>query len=142
MTNLPKKNMNKQKELKNLIGEHLLSGVDTYSKKIAVESYYNFGEDCNCISFVLDSVTYTAIENPSDGYRSSMKKLEIDNVVVKNTFPPIKVVGRMKPNDDYGVNDVLEFINLENGKTVLEVGTSNVEDYYPYFVANFYPENL
>jgi len=56
-------------------------------------------------------------------------------------FPGVEVVVRKKPND-YGENDTLEFINSKNGEVVLEVGTDNSDDYYPCFVANFYPEKI
>ena len=129
-------------KLEKLIGKHLLSGVDTYAKKITDKNDYNFGVDANCISFILDGITYTAVEDVDDGYRSSMKKLGVDTVVVKNTFPKTEVLVRMKSDSDYQVNDILEFINTKNGKIVLEVGTDGTDYYYPCFVANFYPELL
>ena len=45
---------------------------------------------------------------------------------VKNTFPAVK----------------LELLDCKTGKTVLEVGTENTDDYYPCFVANWSPENM
>lgn len=129
-------------EVKELVGKHLLTGVDSYSKEETDKSSYSYGEDANCVSFILDGVTYTATEDPNDGYRSSMKSLEIDKYAVKNIFPEVEVFGKMKANEEYSVNDTIQFVNTKNGEVVLEVGTDNTDDYYPCFVGNFYPENL
>jgi hypothetical protein len=51
-------------------------------------------------------------------------------------------MGKMKDNDTYSVNDTIQFIDVVTGKVVLEVGTDNTDDYYPYCVMNWYPENL
>jgi hypothetical protein len=37
---------------------------------------------------------------------------------------------------------VNSFTDVVTGKVVLEVGTDNTEDYYPYCVMNWSPENL
>lgn len=39
-------------------------------------------------------------------------------------------------------NDLLKVYDVENGKLILEVGTANTNDYYPYYVANWNPENM
>jgi len=125
-------------ELKSLLGGHKLSGVDMINRQI---EKYGSMEDCNVINFVLDGKTYTAIEDPSDGYRSSMEKIFISDDKVINNFKPIAVVAIEKPCT-YCENDVVQFFDCKTGKLVLEVGTENVDDYYPSFVANFNPENM
>lgn len=118
-------------ELKDFVGEHFLTGVD-------FDSY----EDCQAVNFILDGQTYTAIEDPNDGYRSNMREIKESAVLVRNIFTPCRVLGRMKDDSDYEQNDVIEFIDLSTGKIVLEVGTGNTDDYYPYWVATFTPENM
>ena len=125
-------------DIKSLIGVHQLSGVDTLKRN--VERYGDF-EDSNVINFVLDDKTYTAIEDPSDGYRSSLEDIYISEDKILNSFTPIKVVGIKKP-DTYEQNDVVSFYDCVTGKIVLEVGTENIGDYYPRFVGDFYPENM
>ncbi len=128
--------------LKDLIGKHILTGVDLWNKKVK-ESYGDYYEDCECVSFVLDGVTYTAIEDPEDGYRSCMSEIGISkNDVVKNIFPPVEVLVREMSDDDYEENEAIEFIDTQNGKIILTVGTKNINDYYPYFVSEFVPENM
>ena len=48
----------------------------------------------------------------------------------------------MKGSCDYENNDILVFVDFENGKEILEIGTGNYDDYYPYCVLNYYPENM
>ena len=127
-------------ELKALIGKHKLSAVDIGNMQIK-ERYGAGFEDASCISFTLDGITYTAIEDPEDGYRSSMGTLNECNHVLQNQFPAIEVIGRMREKGEYGqVDEVLELVSSENGQIVLEVGTTNTDDYYPSFLAWWKPE--
>ncbi len=128
-------------ELKDLVGLHKLSGVDMNSEMVKREWGDDF-EYCQVINFVLDRKTYTAIEDPNDGYRSSMREIKQSKVVVKNTFAPVQVMGIMRGKSDYNENDVVDFYDTKNGKVILSVGTENTNDYYPCFVAEFTPENM
>ena len=136
--------MSESIELQSLVGEHVLTGVDFSNESI--KRYWGNGfEDAQVMNFILDGVAYSAIENPDDGYRSSMRELRIlGNGVVTNTFAPVRVVGRYLTRlDDYGYEcDILELIDVVTGLTVLRVGTENTNDYYPYFIAVFTPENM
>ncbi len=53
-----------------LIGEHTLDVVDGAIEKFQ-EYEWRGAEDCQTLTFRLDGVTYTAIEDPDDGYRSA-----------------------------------------------------------------------
>lgn len=125
-------------ELQELVGLHKLSGVDMSNEKIKEEWGDSF-EDCQVINFILDKKTYTAIEDPSDGYRSSMREIKLSKVVIKNVFKPVKVMGVMRQDTS---DDVIDFFDVKTGKVVLSVGTENLDDYYPGFVAFFNPENM
>jgi hypothetical protein len=98
-------------------------------------------EDCQVINFVLDGVTYTAIEDPNDGYRSTMREIATSDKSVSNTFTGQEVLAKMRENDKYE-HDILDLIDVVTGKVVLSVGTGNTDDYYPYWVAEFTPENM
>ena len=76
-----------------LVGLHSLDPVDVGSQQI---ERYGSQEDCNTISFRLDGIVYTAIEDPSDGYRSSMDNIFVDNREMKNVFPSIQVMAKKK----------------------------------------------
>lgn len=127
-------------ELDSLVGEHILDGVD-----LSIESVKRYGdcfEDANVIRLRLDGKVYTAIEDPSDGYRSSMDRLFVEDCLIKNVFPPVKVLAKKKANYTYGVNDTIELIDVVTGKVVAEFGTDNTDDYYPSFVSAFWPQNM
>lgn len=126
-------------ELSSLVGEHMLDAVDMETE--SVERYADCFEDAEVIRFRLDGVTYVGIEDPSDGYRSSLGTLHVSpDAQIKNAFPPVKVLGLMKDHGEYGrKNDTLQLIDVVTGKVVLEVGTDNTDDYYPWFVGMFDP---
>lgn len=126
-------------ELKDLVGIHDLSGVDTTVEKVKIWSSY---ENVEVVRFVLDGITYKAIENPDDGYRSLCKELLVCNEAVSNKFPPQKVRGSVKGNTSGNMHDVIQFYDLISHKLVLEVGTNYVDDYYPCWVMGWYPQNL
>lgn len=127
-------------ELKDLVGEHVLDGVDFYTER--QPGSYADTDDASVCRFRLDGVVYCAIEDPSDGYRSCMRELAVGSKDrMKNVFPAIRVIGRYvsKDEDSYNEHDILELVDAITGRVVLEVGTHNADDYYPSFVANFDP---
>jgi hypothetical protein len=127
-------------KLDDLVGRHSLSGVDFESEP---------GDDCNdyhdsmVCRFVVDDITYAAIEDPSDGYRSAMQDILISKKKIKNKFKPVKVFAHMA-HGKYSCDDkyILEIYDEKTGKLVLEMGTDSSDVYYPSFVANFSPENM
>lgn len=127
-------------DLDSLVGEHILDGVDLSTER--VKNYGDEFEDANVIRFRLDGKVYTAIEDPSDGYRSSLDRVFVEDCAIP-AFPPIRVIGVKKPDDRHGyVNDALQLIDVVTGKVVVEAGTENTDDYYPSFVSAFHPENM
>ena len=125
--------------LEDLLGKRILTGVGESTGKIV--DYCGDEVNSDRISFILDGVTYTAIEDPSDGYRSAMKELIVGGEV-KNTFPPCEVLCRKAPDNEYVKNDALQMIDTTTGKVVLTVGTQNFDDYYPSFWAEFNPGHM
>lgn len=127
-------------ELKDLCGEHVLTGVDRTNQ---IFKSYGGDEDSQVINFTLDGKTYTAAENPDDGYRSCMRYCAVSDEPTKNVFAPVRVVGRLKEQggDDEAPN-VLQLFDVVTGKLVLEVGTEYADSYYPSWVACFSPENM
>lgn len=125
-------------DLESLVGKHYLTGVDYDTESI---KHYSNYEDCQVVRFRLDGITYMAVENPDDGYRSMMRGLFVVEDDVKNKFSRVQVNGVMRKGS-YTVDDVLQLWDVKSGKLVLEVGTGNIDDYYPSFVGAFYPENL
>jgi hypothetical protein len=128
-------------ELKDLVGEHELSGVDVTHEE--VESW-NGTEKVEVVRFVLDGVTYKAVEDPDDGYRSRCDELIVCDEKISNIFVPHKVICKMAPDDSDGYDnkDVLIMYDAVTKALVLEIGTGNTDDYYPYCVLNWFPEGL
>lgn len=126
-------------ELNDLIGLHKLSGVDYSTEHI---KDYGDMQQCNAINFVLDGITYTAVEDANDGYRSAMREIKVSHFKVTNRFKPVKVVGTMRLQIDSDGCDILDLIDVITGKIVLSVGTNHLHDYYPSFVYEWTPENL
>ena len=128
-------------KLKDLVGLHALDAVDYSTEQ--VKDYDGF-QDANCITFRLNGVVYRVIEDPSDGYRSSMEKIEIiPKAKMKNVFNKTKVFCIHATKGTYGdTSDLLQIYDAKSAKLILEVGTENVSDYYPCFVAKFSPENM
>lgn len=128
-------------EFYELCGEHLLDAVDTSNEQ--VKTWGDEFENCEVLRFRLDGKVYTATEDPSDGYRSSMRTFEVSESPMKNTFEPIRVLARHRTEGSYGCSDdVLELLDIKTARVILEVGTHNTHDYYPSFVASFNPGNM
>lgn len=132
--------MSKDIPFKDLVGYHLLSGVDM---GIVQETDYNDGyEDAEAITFVLDGKTYIAVQDPEDGYRSSLRYLKETDAKVVNQFTPCLVRVQELGKDEEGGNcDLLQMIDTGTDKIVLEVGTTYFGE-YPNWVGNFCPENI
>ena len=121
-------------ELRSLVGLHMLSGVD-----ITTESGGENDEDATVVTFILDGITYKASEDPSDGYRSYCSDVVICNDKVINDFPEHEVMGEMDKDED---NNIIIFTDTSTNGVVLEIGTSNYNDYYPCAIVHWTPENL
>lgn len=123
-------------ELKDLVGIHLMTGIETGTVKI--NGWWYKSDNCNYVKFRLDNVTYKAVEDPEDGYRSCCNELEIVDEECKTKLPAILVECKMREEK----NDILEFYDAVNKQMFMAVGTGNIDDYYPYFVFEYTPELL
>lgn len=132
-------------ELKDLVGNHLMTGIETGTVKRNC-----WGDkliNCNYVKFRLDGVTYMAVEDPEDGYRSCCEELKIVDEECKTTLPAILVECKMR-EDAYAnswceeKNNILEFYDVTNKQMFMAVGTGNIDDWYPYFVFEYTPELL
>ena len=122
-------------DLKGLEGVHELSGVDD---TVEILKVYGKEQERNVILFILDGITYKAVENPDDGYRSYCKNLVICKDKVSTRFPSHLVVGKMKN----GNCTIIQFFDIKTNEVGLEIGTDNYDNYYPYCVMNWNPQNL
>jgi hypothetical protein len=130
--------------LEDLVGEHALTAVEHDTAE--VDGWDGKPRPANAIFFTLDGKTYRVTEDEDDGYRSSHRDIEQVDVALKNTFAPVRVLARYVNGahaDTWASsNDLLELIDVVSGKTILLVGTENNDDYYPSYVASFWPERM
>ena len=124
-------------ELKDLCGKHIFSGCELSSTER--EELSGYFVDCGVCLFTLDGITYKAVENPDDGYRSYMDELEISDVAPRYSFDGVDVICYMQEND---YTDILVIRDAHNGKTILEVGTDMYDSYYPMCRFLYQPENM
>ena len=90
--------------------------------------------------------TFEAIEDEQDGYRSSLDRLD-EGEKPDDVFPAMpvaSVVGRHRDKTEHSgcstnSADVLELVD-DDGHVWLEVGTEDVDDYYPGFLFTFHPK--
>lgn len=124
-------------KLEDLIGKHILSGIEVGQKKD--KGCYDWEELCNYIKFTIDDTTYMALEDPDDGYRSYMRELIIVEEECQTKLPNISVCCHMRESS---VDYVLVFLDVDSGKEIFEIGTANYDDWYPYCVLEYHPENM
>ena len=124
--------------LDELSGRHMLHGCERLSVMMQGEN-----EARNGFKFAFDGINYIAIEDPDDGYRSCCEDLVISEIPPRYTFPGELVLCDILTENSSGESmDILEVRNPETLEIIFEVGTANVDDYYPVFVCNYHPENL
>lgn len=128
--------------LEDLVGKHVLSGIETGSMTYDEDGWKN--ENCNYVKFMLDGVSYLAVEDPDDGWRSCCRDLIVEHTNPKISIPNIDVLCSMMPdNKEWGdKNDVLIITDIITGKPILEIGTINTDDYYPCFHFEYHPEDM
>ncbi len=123
-------------ELIDLVGEHTLNHA-----AVVISSPFN--TEASGIAFFMDGMAYLALEDPSDGYRSSLgiifsAKADPYSMGIHN-YESInrKVVCKHVAKTEYHESDILEIVDSETGHTWLRVGTDNSDDYYPSFVSEW-----
>lgn len=84
-------------------------------------------------------IAFEALEDPDDGYRSHLDKIEsvsLKNIIYnRNPIAEIKIV-EIEENSFHGYH----FIDVKDNHIWLKVGTDNWDDYYPCFQFDFHPK--
>lgn len=86
----------------------------------------------------LDNLTFEAVENQSDGYRSMMERLRLVESSRSQGFfaHPLCTVVVCKPNLKL---NVYELRDTKTDHVWLTFGTRNSDPYYPMFIFNYTP---
>lgn len=121
-------------------GTHVLTGVDFDKAELAT-----YGEQftiAQCMRFTLDGNTYVAVEDPCDEYRSTLAYLALSDKPCARQFPGVEVQGKEATYRNGNRCGILQFTRVDDGRVVLELGTDNSDDYYPWYVATFHEAAL
>lgn len=123
-------------------GKHYFSGVDhiPHQRTDRDSEYYDYGDDC---LFCIDGVNYLMIEDLNDGYRSNMLDPIFTEREIVNTFEKQEVMIKHREKGSYYGDecDIMEICSM-SGDLILEVGTDNIDNWYPSAIFNFFPENM
>lgn len=99
------------------------------------------------VSFGMNGKTYSAAEDPSDGYRSSLDYIE-EHEGHTEALKGAALVGRkvkivhVTQPDIHSYDDgcdILRFVDVDTYHVWGEIGTANSQDYYPRFVLSWNP---
>lgn len=122
--------------LSDLVGKHKLQAARP-------DVRHPFNPDSEGIAWAMDDKVYIAFSDNNDGYRSNCAPLLIAEGPAWEFWSPDyimrDVVGRHVTKGEHGPCDILELIDAETGHVWLRVGTENIDDYYPWFVASWHP---
>lgn len=118
-------------------GKHILGGV----------SYGNDKNGFSMTQFILDGVSYDAVCDPDDGYRSSLGGVYLSEEQCPKNLPNIRVeIKETGPDLKNGTDiDGIVFIiddKRKPRKPILLIGTDHNDNWYPSCVMNYTPENL
>lgn len=120
-----------------LIGKHKLSYIYTTVT-------HPFDPDGQAVAVILDGKTFLFLEDTNDGYRSSLGQ-----ILVSDTNPSLRdytyvdrdVFISISDKSEYaGKAEIYVFKDAKTNEIALEIGTDNIDDYYPSFVYRYNPE--
>ena len=118
-------------------GKCLLEGVELSDVEY-VDIYDNL-TNANAVIFRINGKNYVAIENPDDGYRSYCEFVKEYEVAPLYRFKN-EVIGLNIETDES--DDIITFIDANNGKHVLTIGTRRTDAYYPICIFDYEPLNM
>lgn len=125
-------------ELSDLVGPHTLDAC------ARTDVTHPFDPHSSGIAWSMDGKVYMAFEDVNDGYRSECAPIFVAEGGFYEFCSPEylnrQVVGKCVTKDEYGSeDDILELVDVETGHVWLRVGTEDIDDYYPAFVAEWHP---
>jgi hypothetical protein len=137
--------MSDEIDLSSLVGPHVIDGRADFVMPLTLE--YGGHEDAHVFVLRLDGKLHWFQEDPGDGYRSGLDHVRICDPSELppgsfSEFPPMNVDITAKTetvNDGYRAEHDLLIGTTASGSVLFEVGTCNIDDYYPSFVATWTP---
>ena len=131
-------------KINELIGLHRLQGIEQLFNYEIYDYPGEIYKTTNAILVRIDNVNYLFIEDPSDGYRSYLKDVEITDTMPRYKLPSIFVHIIEADRNMYNDNDFIgiDIIDVITNGSILIIGTSHSTDYYPTCILEYHPENL
>lgn len=134
-------------DLESLKGSHTLDTAPLWTTVGGKGDYYMSDRESDVMTIGIDGKTYIFTENPSDGYRSYMDKVEVIDGLDKKMLRGAAPIGRQVyitydagTDNYYGErNDLIMIYDMETGHLWGKLGTRNVNDYYPSCTMEWYP---
>ena len=123
---------------KELYGERTLLAIRT-------DVRHPFSVDAGGVALYLDDFTVFVFEDPCDDYRSMAAEPLIANTPLYNfgcSPEYLRIPVRVSTMADCDGADGIQLVDRRNGKVILRLGTDNTDDYYPYFVCDWRPQNI
>ena len=105
------------------------------------KTFYFYGVVNNM--FKLDELVFEALEDPDDGYRSSLGAILVrEDTKLFHRLPIAKVIvdGINNGSMDKGGIDGHVLRDVDTNHIWLKIGTGDTDDYYPYFAFNYTPD--
>lgn len=134
--------------LKDLCGIRMLDGHG----EMVLESPGTADDDTFIVVLRLDNALYWFQEDPNDGYRSALNTIKRLHSWPQDmppssfvAFDPIMVTLRIRTDagpDGTRQDEVLYGLDERTGLVLFEVGTENIDDYYPSFVHRWSPKGI
>lgn len=121
--------------------------VDACKSGVAFDFY---GVDGNrfCLGEHPNRVVFEAVEDESDGYRSYLETIRVDNAVspsecgifFRKPLDRVRIVTyELSMSDDMDKESGYQLVSAMDGHVWLSIGTNAYDDYYPCFVFNYRP---
>jgi hypothetical protein len=112
-----------------------------------VKPEYEWNSPANAYAFRFDGKTYVVREDEDDGYRSSHDDVreataeDLETITMVDFPVPLVVHCVHRTAGEYrSADDVLVVINDATDLVIMEVGTTNSDDYYPSFHFRWLPD--
>ena len=117
-----------------------ISKVEKTFELLEGKTFYFYGVVNNM--FKLDELVFEALEDPDDGYRSSLGAILVrKDTKLFHRLPLAKVmVETTDGGSSYEGVDGHLLRDIDTNHIWLQVGTGNIDGYYPYFVFNYTPD--
>ena len=122
--------------------------VYTHFAALAGMELEYFGSDSSSHEFKIDDIIFKVLEDPADGWRSSLGVIEYGNESNAIFFcQPLATITvetytgeRVDNQYGDGLNRGYRLVDINDGHIWLEFGTDNYNDYYPMFIFRHFPK--